>query len=63
MKYPIDCPEEIKELMGECWKEDPNSRPTFKQLYNRIKNVTPNDDVKKEKTQDSGERASIVFYS
>ena len=36
LKIPEDCPSEIYELMKECWSMDPQNRPTFSELYDRI---------------------------
>ncbi|KAK4337127.1 hypothetical protein RND71_043886 [Anisodus tanguticus] len=32
MECPVGCPNEVYELMKECWQWDPNSRPTFKEI-------------------------------
>ena len=36
MERPEDCPQVIYDLMLDCWKQDPEERPTFKQLYDSI---------------------------
>jgi len=33
---PENCPEEIYQWMLECWNKEPEERPSFKELYNRI---------------------------
>ena len=37
MPRPLGCPEELYELMTDCWKEDASSRPTFKTLFWQLK--------------------------
>eukprot|EP01114_Cavostelium_apophysatum_P005290 TRINITY_DN1609_c0_g1_i2.p1 TRINITY_DN1609_c0_g1~~TRINITY_DN1609_c0_g1_i2.p1 ORF type:complete len:602 (+),score=84.00 TRINITY_DN1609_c0_g1_i2:143-1807(+) len=38
---PPKCPEEIYKLMLKCWKEDPEKRPTFIQIYQALAASTP----------------------
>jgi len=33
---PKNCPKEIHQWMLDCWNQDPDSRPSFKELYDRI---------------------------
>ena len=33
---PIGCPEQLYEIMRECWREDAESRPTFESLHWRM---------------------------
>ena len=33
MECPNNCPQPLYELMLNCWKEDPHSRPTFETLH------------------------------
>jgi hypothetical protein len=30
------CPLEMWELMSDCWKQDPESRPTMEEVHNRL---------------------------
>ena len=32
MGYPPNCPKKLHNIMMDCWREDPDSRPTFKSL-------------------------------
>jgi serine/threonine protein kinase len=32
MECPSNCPEELYDLMLQCWNEDPHKRPTFESL-------------------------------
>ncbi|XP_054275589.1 discoidin domain-containing receptor tyrosine kinase B-like [Macrosteles quadrilineatus] len=34
---PTICPQEVYELMEACWKREPKSRPTFKEIYMFLK--------------------------
>ena len=36
MPCPMGCPELLYEIMGECWRDDPASRPTFDTLQWRM---------------------------
>ena len=49
MKPPDQCPEEIYNIMLECWNDDPDSRPSMLQLYDKLnvlrKSVATTDDV------------------
>ena len=33
MPCPMGCPEQLHEIMRECWKDDASSRPTFEMLH------------------------------
>eukprot|EP00794_Sanderia_malayensis_P005298 gene5298-5967_t len=39
MRKPQGCPPEIYEIMAECWFENANSRPTFKNLLAKFENI------------------------
>jgi len=39
MEPPRGCPEKIGELMRICWNKDPNKRPNFKQIFDRIQSI------------------------
>ncbi|RZF49103.1 hypothetical protein LSTR_LSTR008389 [Laodelphax striatellus] len=32
LSQPLNCPDELFEVMKECWRKDPDARPTFVQL-------------------------------
>ncbi|XP_072166114.1 tyrosine kinase receptor Cad96Ca-like [Diadema setosum] len=36
---PDHCSQEIYDMMTECWQHDPNDRPTFAKLRNRLENM------------------------
>ena len=36
MPCPANCPELLYEIMTDCWRDDPSSRPTFKTLEHRM---------------------------
>ncbi|KAJ7323431.1 hypothetical protein OS493_031628 [Desmophyllum pertusum] len=36
---PDNCPEDLYSLMSDCWKEDPDERPTFEQLISTLENM------------------------
>ena len=31
-----NCPAEVKELMQDCWKQNPDERPTFANIYDKL---------------------------
>jgi len=33
MPRPMECPNELYDIMLDCWKEDPAERPTFETLH------------------------------
>ncbi len=33
---PPDCPPAMIELMCQCWAEDPNQRPSFTEIIDRL---------------------------
>ena len=35
MPAPVDCPDYLHEIMRDCWRDDPASRPTFESLLNQ----------------------------
>ena len=43
MPRPLGCPEELYELMTDCWKEDASSRPTFETLHWRLRDFYSSD--------------------
>ena len=36
MKQPDKCPNEIYEIMKQCWDMDPEQRPKFKEITKKI---------------------------
>lgn len=36
MPKPEDCPDELYDIMHECWREKPADRPTFEHLKNML---------------------------
>ena len=43
MPRPLGCPEELYELMCNCWKEDASGRPTFETLHWQLKDFYTSD--------------------
>ena len=44
MPRPMECPNELYDIMLDCWKEDPAERPTFETLHHHLKEFfTTND--------------------
>jgi len=39
LPQPIQCPGEVYALMLTCWRSDPDERPDFNHLLNRIRNL------------------------
>ena len=39
MEPPNECPIILADLMRDCWLADPNDRPTFQQILERLNNV------------------------
>ncbi|XP_066034080.1 tyrosine-protein kinase Mer isoform X2 [Chamaea fasciata] len=42
LKKPEDCLDELYEIMSECWKADPATRPTFSQLKVQLEKLLEN---------------------
>jgi len=36
LPQPVNCPDELYQLMMKCWKENPEERPTFRQLLSDL---------------------------
>ena len=36
---PAECPRELVELMKNCWSHEPNERPTFNQIIDRLSKI------------------------
>lgn len=36
MDPPIDCPKEVGDIMVECWNHNPEQRPTFTVLLDKL---------------------------
>ncbi|KAL9986774.1 hypothetical protein ACROYT_G000968 [Oculina patagonica] len=43
MERPDMCCDEVYELMSECWREDPSTRPSFSQLIDRLEVIMAKD--------------------
>ena len=39
MEQPESCPDEFYSLMVDCWEEEPDMRPVFSKIYERIRNI------------------------
>lgn len=61
MNKPDICSDELYELMLDCWKEDPNERPSFDQLLSRMETMmmkdTPYLDLKEDVEADPSHSA------
>ena len=42
MEQPEFCPLEFYAIMNDCWEKNPNDRPLFSQLVDRIAQITAN---------------------
>ncbi|XP_031360158.1 tyrosine-protein kinase Mer isoform X3 [Lonchura striata] len=42
LKKPEDCPDELYEIMSECWRANPATRPTFSQLKVQLEKLLEN---------------------
>ncbi|XP_058691608.1 tyrosine-protein kinase Mer isoform X2 [Poecile atricapillus] len=42
LKKPEDCLDELYEIMSECWRADPATRPTFSQLKGQLEKLLEN---------------------
>eukprot|EP01087_Luapelamoeba_hula_P024118 TRINITY_DN9065_c0_g1_i1.p1 TRINITY_DN9065_c0_g1~~TRINITY_DN9065_c0_g1_i1.p1 ORF type:complete len:717 (-),score=128.66 TRINITY_DN9065_c0_g1_i1:126-2276(-) len=38
-QIPTDCNTEYAQLMQDCWKQDPQERPTFVQVHHRLRSI------------------------
>ena len=36
---PDECPDDIYNLIKECWSKDPDSRPTFPQIVEKLTHI------------------------
>lgn len=39
MELPEGCPQDIFNIMNDCWKLDPKERPDFKHLRFKLENI------------------------
>ena len=39
MPCPMGCPDQVYEVMCECWRDGPEVRPTFNTLQQRLKDL------------------------
>jgi len=44
LKIPNDCNKNLAEMMRDCWKFDPEERPDFRQLEQRLSTLTSIED-------------------
>ncbi|EGD74404.1 TK/ABL protein kinase [Salpingoeca rosetta] len=59
MPRPEGCPAEVYQLMRDCWQQDPNDRPAFKDIRRRLESMyadgsTIEEEVSKTLTLDKG---------
>ena len=40
MEPPDGCPQEIGDIMRQAWHADPDRRPSFSQVLERLKHIT-----------------------
>jgi hypothetical protein len=38
-EIPAHCPESLSSLIEECWHRDPDCRPDFEAIYERIEKI------------------------
>jgi hypothetical protein len=38
-KIPDYCDKKLAQLIRDCWKYEPSERPSFKEIYDRLKNL------------------------
>jgi serine/threonine protein kinase len=38
-KIPKDCPSDFKELIEQCWSQEPNQRPEFQEIATRLEQM------------------------
>ncbi|KAJ7377761.1 hypothetical protein OS493_026897 [Desmophyllum pertusum] len=43
MERPEMCSDDVYELMTECWREDPTTRPSFSQLIDKLEAIMTRD--------------------
>lgn len=36
LEKPVDCPEEVYELLCHCWNLEPNDRPSFSEVLTNV---------------------------
>lgn len=41
MSKPETMPDDMGELMGKCWLDNPEKRPTFTEIRNGLESVNP----------------------
>ena len=39
MPCPVNCPHDLYQIMLECWREDPEARPSFEVIYDDLKQI------------------------
>ena len=39
LDIPLNCPDDYRSLMEECWDQDPNERPAFDAILTQIENI------------------------
>eukprot|EP01137_Pigoraptor_chileana_P009023 Opistho-2@56664 len=65
MPQPDGCPDEVYEVMLDCWKFDPATRPTFKDIRVRLETMFPNQGINEavEKAAEIQERRKSMSVS
>lgn len=42
---PVDCPDALYDVMLDCWKRDPQQRPTFEHLFQTLDDFAVNVEI------------------
>ena len=46
MECPQECPVEMYTLMRDCWHENPEERPSFRSIFERVGKILENSAAK-----------------
>jgi len=62
MIKPKACPPEVYEIMRKCWEEKPENRPSFKNIFDSMKEIIKQMLGSEKKVEDSFVAVAVDFY-
>ena len=57
MACPTDCPQEVYDIMLECWNDDPSMRPSFKIIVERLEETYTYEEFA---VSESGDKLTVI---
>ena len=63
MNPPADMPEEVVKLVGKCWEQKPENRPSFEEVYGTLHGIYKNVVVDVEEEEEKNDKNAENVYA